>query len=361
MITTVVTIGSLLFYTIGYSFLYGYYFSGSIESDISLIDLLIKSIPFPTYSVIITSIAFTLAIVLFIFILYSLNVAIRHLLSKGEREYGLIRIFATLIGSFIFHIVLTTFFVGDFSSSSDILIKFSLIWIGPFLLAIFIYSLTRLLKGIFSALSGLLYGLIGITIVTSLMDTQPSEISILVTFIVALVFSFFEHLTRFALYRFFLFLPTIFLFSLILFQFIPALKPDRFLTVSTSLVIIIIISAILGYFVGRKKDKPINDSKELKLKDETKKHKIGSLLTLLIIVLLSFLATSIPVIAQKTGAYFRELTPIKVRQTITYSNGKSIDNATLVAKKDDLYYISSQDWNLIILKTEQLKVDEPTN
>lgn len=354
MITTIITIGGLVFYTIGYSFLYGYYFSGSMESSISLIDLLINNIPFPTYSVIITSIAFTLAIILFIFILYSLNLGIKQLIRKGERENGIIRILVTLIGSFVFHMGLTTFFVGDFSSPSNIFIKFSFIWIGPFLLAIFIYFFTRYMKGIFSTLSGFLYGIIGIAFFTSLTDIPPSELSILLIFIVALIFSYFEHLTRFFWYRSILFFPAILFLFLLVLQFIPSWKPSRIIIFG----ITIIISILLGYFIGRKKNITTSDLKQLQIKNTTHPPKFGSLAILLTIVFLSFLATTIPFLAQKTGIYFRESTPIKNRQTIVYDNNKSIDNATLVAERENLYYISSQDWNLIILKTEFLKVEE---
>lgn len=359
MVTTIITIGGLVFYTIGYSFLYGYYFSGSMESSISLIDLLINNIPFPTYSVIITSIAFTLAIVLFIFILYSLNLGIKQLMRKGEREGGIIRILVTLIGSFVFHMGLTTFFVGDFSSPSNTFIKFSFIWIGPFLLAILFYFFTRYMKGTFSALSGFLYGIIGIAFLIYLMDSPPPELLILLIFIVALIFSYFERLTRFFWYRSILFFPAILFLFLLFLQFIPSWKPNLIYT----LVITIIISILLGCFVGRKKNKTSSELKQLQIKNKTTQPKFGSLAMLLAIVFLSFLATTIPFLAQKTGIYFRESTPSKIRQTIVYDNNNSIDNATLVAERENLYYISSKEWNLIILKTEFLKVEEtlPSN
>lgn len=358
MVTTIITIGGLVFYTIGYSFLYGYYFSGSMESSISLIDLLINNIPFPTYSVIITSIAFTLAIVLFIFILYSLNLGIKQLMRKGEREGGIIRILVTLIGSFVFHMGLTTFFVGDFSSPSNTFIKFSFIWIGPFLLAIFIYFFTRYMKGIFSTLAGFLYGIIGMAFLTVFMDNTP-ELSILLIFVVGLIFSYFEHLTRFFWYRSILFFPAIFIIFLVFLQFIPSWKPCRIITFG----ITIFISILLGYFIGRKKDITTSDLKQIQIKNTTHRPKLGSLAILLTIVFLSFLATTIPFLAQKTGIYFRESTPSKIRQTIVYDNNNSIDNATLVAERENLYYISSKEWNLIILKTEFLKVEEtlPSN
>lgn len=353
MVTTIITIGGLVFYTIGYSFLYGYYFSGSMDSSISLIDLLINNIPFPTYSVIITSIAFTLAIILFIFILYSLNLGIKQLMRKGERENGIVRVLVTLIGSFIFHMGLTTFFVGDFSSPSNTFIKFSFIWIGPFLLAISIYFFTRYMKGIFSTLSGFLYGIIGMAFLTVFVDNPP-ELSILLIFIVALVLSYFEHLIRFFWYRSILFFPAIFILFLVFLQFIPSWKPSRIIIFS----ITIVISIVLGCFIGRKKHTTSNDLKQIQLKNKTNQPKFGSLAILLTIVFLSFLATTIPFLAQKTGIYFRESTPSKTRQTIVYDNNNYIDNATLVAERENLYYISSKDWNLIILKTEFLKVEE---
>ncbi|MBO9598893.1 MAG: hypothetical protein J7559_13880, partial [Cohnella sp.] len=51
IISSCITVGGYFIYTIGYAFLYGYFFSETEIRQVSLIDLLIKDIPFPFYSV----------------------------------------------------------------------------------------------------------------------------------------------------------------------------------------------------------------------------------------------------------------------------------------------------------------------
>ncbi|MNO09431.1 hypothetical protein D3C81_2326000 [compost metagenome] len=46
------------------------------------------------------------------------------------------------------------------------------------------------------------------------------------------------------------------------------------------------------------------------------------------------------------------------RGEIVYDNDQRITQSTLVAKKEDTYYISSSDWTLIILKTDHFRLDD---
>ncbi|MBO9596551.1 MAG: hypothetical protein J7559_01830, partial [Cohnella sp.] len=280
------------------------------------------------------------------------------ILRQGERTAGWIRLLATIIGVLTFHYALTSFFVGG-SPSSESVSKFGIIWAGPFIIAIFIFALVQLINGAFSALSGMLYGMIGIAFAGPFLNKAPSELWILLLFLAAFLLSFFENFIRYTLYRFFLWLPVVFILTIIVMTIFPVLTPTSLIIKLSCLIAVCIVSFVFAYYIGNKNR--AKSTRQLDKEQQTSqalRRKMGTTVTLLLVSLATFLLTCIPVVSSLTGSYFRLLNPNIDRQTISYGDNTVIENAILVAKKDGVYYISNSDWRLIVLRTEQIRVDE---
>lgn len=361
IISSAVTLGGFLIYTIGYSFLYGYYFSGDAKSEVSLIDLLIRNVPFSFYTIMVTSVIFLLVVAAFV---TSLNIIVqssRQIFIKGEREQGLIKLLMTIIFFMVFHIAVTAFFVGGLPSPTNHNAQFGYIWVGPFLLAIFIFCLNRYFKGLYSSLSGLLYGFITIILWSVFNHKEISGITVLSLIPVAVIFSFLEQFIRFTFYRAILWFPL--MLTLVSLLTILPLVPDprSILGWTTIILLSILLSILLAFRFGNPKRKRVSPNGPSNINGSNQSNQkwsgSGKLYLFIAITGMSFFSSCIPSLSALTGTYFRMLNPELRRATIVYDGGKTISNAALVAKKEDTYYISGPDWNLIILKADQLRIN----
>ncbi|UJF33734.1 hypothetical protein [Paenibacillus hexagrammi] len=357
--STCITIGGFLLYTIGYSFLYGYYFSGTNTLSIGLIDLLILNIPFPFYSVIITSFTFVLIIIIFTLILYFLAIVGKQLFTKGERITGFPFLLITIIGLTIFQIALMTFFVSEPHYSLTVWLRSSLLWAGPFLIALFVYLSIQMSRGILSALSGLLYGSLGAAIIFTVLkiNTETAGFWLYTLFGVAFIFSFFEHLRKYLLYRFILWLPmTVLVYLLLAFELFPKLQPINIFQLIITFIIILLLTFCIAFFIDTTKKRANKDVLKNK-SDALLKNKIKPIVLFLILVFLSFTMTLLPKISGLSGNFLRTIISTSERGTVIYNNFTTIENSSLVAQKDGIYYISNSNWELTILKADQLRID----
>lgn len=368
--STCITVGGLFFYSIGYSFLYGYYFFNIENENVSLITLLTSNVPFSFYSVIITSVIFLTVVVFFVILLWNIGLGLKHVFTKGFRTLGFIRIFLIIFIFFIFHFSLTSFFVSSLPSMPENANKFFYVWVVPFAVALLIYCMIQIEKGIFSALAGTCYGMLIVSISSSVLDYPPSAILALAIFAIAIPFSYFEKFLKFGFYRFFLSLPFSSIIVMLLSNFFHYTYPKTmwWLLISIIVVLSIIISFATKKLVKDKKDsnelsdEEINNNKKSN-KESIKKFNISTFLTLFIIAVLSFTATTIPSMSKTTGSLFRFVTPSSPHQNIYYdgSNTPQLNNVELVAQKDDLYYISNSESRMIILKTDKIRIEYPTD
>ncbi len=363
--STCITVGGLIFYSIGYSFLYGYYFS-NIENDVSLITLLTNNIPFSFYSVIITSVMFITVVAFFVILLWNLGMGLQHIFTKGFRTLGFIRIFIIILMFFVFHFSLTSFFVGGLPSVYQKTSSLFYVWVVPFAIALFVYCMIQINKGIFSAISGMFYGMLIISISSSILDYPPSTIWLLAIFAIAMPFSYFEKFLKYSVYRFFLCTPFSFIIVLLLSNIFCDTIKDWWLFA----IIVVILSIILSFATKKLatidktpdelSEEEIDNNKKL-YKENIKKFNISIFLTLFVIAVLSFTGTTIPSMSKLTGSLFRLVTPTSTHQNIYYdgSNTPQLIDVELVAQKDDLYYISNSESRMIILKTDKIRIEYP--
>lgn len=366
IISTCITVGGLVFYSIGYSFLYGYYFSGISNPDIGLINLLISNVPFPFYSVIITSAVFIVIIIFFVILLWNIGISLKHISTKNDRLLGLARILIIIFLFVIFHFSLTSFFVGGFSSSSEKTISFFSVWLGPIALAILIYFFVQMQKGMISASSGMCYGFLILIILGNFFDLPPSSVWSLGIFILGIPFSYFERFLKYSIYRFFLSIPfsTIIVFGLSLF-----LTTFFQYTVGNWIIIgafIIVLSIFLSHLTIKLGKNTSNELSEEEVESNRRENKVfrkkfngGTVLTLFIIVVLTFVITTIPEVAKITGTLFRSNIPQSSHQNIYYDGNPTpqLLNVELIAQKDDMYYISDSEAHMIILKTDKIRIE----
>ncbi|ODP25935.1 hypothetical protein PTI45_04730 [Paenibacillus nuruki] len=376
-----ITLSGLVFYSIGYSFLFGYYFSGMSTSQISLISLLISNVPFPFYAVTITSTMFISVIAFFVILLWNISIGVKHVFTKGSRTLGFIRIFIVLFLFFLFHYSLSSFFVGGIFDPSQKSNSFFYVWLGPLAVAIGIFLFRQIQKGIISSFFGMLYGLLLITIFSILFNIPPSKnglYELIIIFLVALLFSYFERALSHPIYRFALGIPASFIIMLFVTSIITIRSDNRIINWIIFSLCIMLISITISWltrnwFKPKVNTDPLNEEEIEQLKvlnrEALKRLGIITISSLFLLVTLAFVSTTIPDVAKLTGAFFRATTPKTEHQDIYYEdvaksddksshiNTPQLKNVELVAQKDDMYYISDSNAKMIMIKTDKIRIE----
>lgn len=117
-VSFVVTIISCIFYSLGYLFIYGFYFSGVSARRYSLFDIIINPIPLDFKSTIVIAVLFLISVILF------------RLIVKSFKINKVLTLFI-FIGV---HFLLAVIFIG-FGNDNDFqdILLFCLVWVLPFL------------------------------------------------------------------------------------------------------------------------------------------------------------------------------------------------------------------------------------
>ncbi|WP_456266774.1 MULTISPECIES: hypothetical protein [unclassified Bacillus (in: firmicutes)] len=119
--TLLLTGGSFFIYSIGYAFLYGYYFSGDLIQTNTWLEIVTVIVPFPFYSVLLVS----SIVIISAFYLFHI---VKLLKSKKLPDFILFIIFWLFL-----NVLLTVIFTGAITLTN--LLYLSLFWIVPIFLA----------------------------------------------------------------------------------------------------------------------------------------------------------------------------------------------------------------------------------
>lgn len=350
--------GGLFIYSIGYAFLYGYYFSGELEQTNTWIEIVTVIVPFPGYTVLIIS---SLVILSSFYILH----IIKLLKSKKMRHFFLFFLLWLLLNT-----LLTIIFTGAITIEN--LIYLSLFWTVPVFLAMLVVVLIKMTKDelSISLLSPVLYGII---INVFIYYIFKEEFFIITSFFLIFIFT-----SRvFSNHRFFIRFIKIIPFTLLIIYIILMIGDSLNFPFppKTKFLISVLTAIILTYYYAKlypkfwPKGEIANTNKDYKQeKDEKFKitdfirlinKKEPALLIPILIIFLLIVVVSTPLISKETGKLMRTVTPdtsLKFEK-ISSSYLKKPTEGILVIEKNDILYISTKKGQLIRIKDEKYKTE----
>lgn len=355
-VSLLLTGGSFFIYSIGYAFLYGYYFSGELTQTNTWLEIVTVIVPFPFYSVLLVS----SIVIISAFYLFHI---VKLLKSKKLPDFILFILFWLFL-----NVLLTVIFTGAITLTN--LLYLSLFWIVP----IFLAMTTVIFKKIaneelsLSIVSALVYAAITNHYIQIIFK---EEFFIFILFFLIFLFStnIFSNKTFFV--RFIKIVPIILLVNLIF------IKMQDFLHISfpfnIKFLILILTTIILSYFYAKiypqlwPKSEIANTShdnaqeKNLMVTDFVKhinKKKPTTVLPVLTFFILAFVVST-PLISKETGKLMRTVTPYTSLkfEKISSSYLKTPIEGILVIEKNDILYISNKEGQLIRIKDEKYKTE----
>ncbi len=151
-ITFLATISLYLLYGIGYSFLYGFYFGGTLSNSPSLMEMFIFPVPFTFRSLIIVSIILVIgALFVIIFTISLLRVINSNAPITGRSKEFLISFLFILCITVFLHTAITVFFVNGINMNTEKILSFGVIWITPIMMAMAIGWMISIKENIFAS------------------------------------------------------------------------------------------------------------------------------------------------------------------------------------------------------------------
>lgn len=135
------------FYTLAYVFFYGYYFSGKSDNIQSILQVMINPVPFNFKSLIVLGIFFVLIVFIFVFMTIKLIDSI----TKATKFY----IISDMIFFIILFIFLNMFFTIVFVGQPDFKVEYFKVWLFPMYIIVFLAFICA------SKVENLFYGFIG--------------------------------------------------------------------------------------------------------------------------------------------------------------------------------------------------------
>ncbi|MCM3144487.1 hypothetical protein [Brevibacillus sp. MER 51] len=351
-----VTLFGFIFYSLGYSFLYGYYFGGENSSSISTLDMIIYPVPFSLTSVLLVSMILSAGVIFFILVVKGIIKLINDLKNIRGKEVIITSISFVVFIFFLLtglHIGLSIFFVSGFTDLMDKAKEFIIVWLAPLLIAITLLAFLRLSMNPISSFSGILYGIVSLYISAKYLNIGKEYIFLsflpMITF--AIILSFFEKFIYTSrLYRTFVCFP----FPAIIFIVVNGLLEFK-ISDTWLLVLSIIISIII--------------SRMYKLKDtEIQKNNVNDpVITVMeafsnkwwgfsiLIVLTLYMGTLITTLVATAGEHVRSNTPTRSLVTIKDEKANIAIRGKIVAVKNDIIYISNEQWKLEIIKNTPIR------
>ncbi|GIN67630.1 hypothetical protein [Bacillus sonorensis] len=359
--TFLLTSFSLFFWGIGYAFLYGYYFGGEITETPSILEMLIRIVPFNFNSVMIIS----TFVICSVFCLFYIGILV-----KEKKIKNIILSVLIFIG---LHIILTTIFIGELSLLN--LVYFSALWIIPLFiitLAFYFYRAVKFLK-VFSIISGVLTGFIlGVLLIKFIQDESLSYLlGVFICFSLGIAYSYLPIHNIFS--RFILSFPWSLIASGVIKVILSDFLYDNFII---RLAFIILLSFILSFiysFYLYPKLWWTNNNSNTAINNDQNNHKIKKMFELLIsspkpmsIIIVVLVTTAFllftPMFSYYSGKVIRVATPpntfkYEIIETGSLSSKKV--EGILVSEQNNILYISSKnDFRLIRVKDESFKTEE---
>ncbi|WP_379359031.1 MULTISPECIES: hypothetical protein [unclassified Paenibacillus] len=352
---------SFYFFTLSFSFLYGYYFSGNEANTYqSLLSLSISPVVFNFHSLLIISLLIGLAVT------YILSAA--SLVKKGGWQTRL----SIVIFSIGFHISLSIFFVDGTDIGQKVL-GFLIIWVVPVFISVMLFWSYRSLLSFGNGFSGAVYGIVIYSMIKVFFGNWSSLDQLLVpltAFLTGTIFTYFQKSCyRYYLYRVIINWPYFFVAVYIMDTTFASEKYLMWLFIGS-----IILAFVSGVWKpklnlntlsvnqensnegdGNQNDKLFRSEQYLNSLKEQGKAKILTSLSIIIIVV----GTLTPSLASLGGQYIRDFTaeePRKLQTIRDYKNNQTILGKVVVIK-DGFYYISNQNWELEILNSDSAYVN----
>ncbi|MCR8844098.1 hypothetical protein NQ117_10410 [Paenibacillus sp. SC116] len=365
-ISMIVTIVGFYFYLLGYSFLYGYYFSGNLSGISSITDLLNNPVPFNFYSVMIIAIFLLITVLFFYF------------LSVDFKNKKIETIFFGIIIFGVFHVCFSLFFVNG--SDSGKVIDFLFVWVVPLFFVIFFIWLNQFSKDIINCFSWTLYGAMVHISFFELLKWPGYWNPLLLISMMFLFGGIFPRLTSNFLRR------NLLIKSIVIFPF--ALVSCAFLFVVIkqlagfphifNLYIITPISIATALIISPylKPNKEIqditlmaavqNDTDNNSSNDKNVPEFLRALSQLertkqfiFVLIVITFLMTIFPYTNVVVGKYIREITPSERREVQIikdYEKGLTVEG-NVISIHNNIYYISDTNWRLQLIKGETIHVE----
>ncbi|UXH46443.1 hypothetical protein N5C46_10490 [Rossellomorea vietnamensis] len=367
-IALLVTGISLITLSIGYAFLYGYYFSGDVSSATSIMELITVIVPFNKYSIIVICTYIVLSVVF----IYSLIHVIK--------TKNILLIFVSLIFFAVFQYLLTTFFTGEVNFE-NLLYTLSM-WFLPAIFSSIFYFAFLTSTNILSCSSGAALGIVIFYYLNISIEINSDLGYLILLFLIP-----FTGITITFLYKKFRVLQRFVLIPLFLCIFylgnISLLRIDdtNYLIIAQ---ILIIISGYSASFVVPKKwfntsnHSPENANDGLEEKkgfdnfvhffEKNNKYTLLNSFSILILTILIIIPSSSLI----TGKYISSFIPnqsIKKEKVMIYSKPLYEGNSTkdsneynddeltgiIIAIKDDIIYLSNENRRLERVRTQEFR------
>jgi hypothetical protein len=365
-IALLITSLSLIILSVGYSFLYGYYFSGDVSSATSIMELITVIVPFNKYSIIVIC-TFTGLSVLFIY-------SFIHVI----KTKNILLIIVSVIFFGVFQYLLTTIFTGEVSLEN--LLYMLSMWILPVIFSSIIYFLFLFSTNFLSCFSGAALGIVVYYHLNKFIDLNSELEYLLLLFLMP-----FTGITIAYLYKKhkvlqrFIFIP-IFLCLLYLANSSLLKIGEKRLIIAQLLIIILGLS--ISYLVPEKWFNPFTN--HIKNENSCSEEKKGlekivhyfeqnnkhTLLNTFSILILSILVI-IPSSSLISGKYISSFVPneaIKKEKILFYNNQYEdysakapVESTTegitgiIIAIKDDIIYVSNENRKLERIKTQTFR------
>jgi len=368
-LTFLLTSFGMFFWGIGYTFLYGYYFGGGVTDFSSILEMVIKIVPFNFYSVMIISL-FVLCTVFFLF-----NIGL--FIKAGK----ILNIALSFIFFVVLHVVLTSIFIGDVTFQN--LLYFSILWVIPIYIVIVTFYFYRTIKSskFFYMFSGTLTAFILCAIFLynlALDETILYMITVCMCFLLSTIYSYLS--PKKLIIKFLISLPYFFIGSVVVKVFL-----EKFINVHSKGLFIFLyaLSFILSFIYSYLLFPEDRSSANTKLNDNNNNNNDDNenlrvevmvritkflapleqpLRNMIIILAIIIFLVFTPLVSSLSGKTIRVVTPndaFKYEKINTPSLPEKKVEGILVSEQNNILYISSKnDFKLIRIKDESFKTEE---
>ncbi|MGM0710952.1 hypothetical protein [Brevibacillus parabrevis] len=354
-VSALITFLGFALYSLGYSFLYGFYFGGENSYKNSLIELFLFPVPFNYYSVFLISSVIIVGIVFF-WLLYKLFVGVR----ADNKLTNVATIFLMLVTFAMFHITLSELFVPgeiDFLEKSK---SFILIWVVPFLLAVTLPGLFLMMTRPLEGVSGALYGIILTVILGKVYDMELTTIVLLPAFLFALIVSLLARKWREnKIYNIVILLPYSTCCTMIVYTLFIAEKIPLSILILCILFSLVVSYIAATYLVNLRKKKTFPDIilSESPLQVMVDIYKLNKIYFYVILIVFAFGTLIIsPIFTANVGHYVRTYMSKYSFVQITDIRNKDSFVGNVVAEKNGVIYISDNNWELRMMNAQDIRM-----
>ncbi|MEK3857294.1 hypothetical protein [Cytobacillus sp. FSL H8-0458] len=359
--TIVIGVFSALSFLITYSFLFGYYFGGSLQNSYSNFEIFRRFVPFHLDTITFTYLMIWLSVSLIMYIL--------KLLFDGDKALKII----ALISFAGLHLVITYFFSQEVNLNN--FLSLLLIWILPAFLGFISLCIIKGSQSPFRTLSGGLFGIVIFSIIfVPFLNHKvflPDELTIIFGLMMFFSFGLLPYKKYFNFififpYPFFLIaLPVSFTSAEAFFKDLPIII-KYFILLIIPAAISFIISVLMKNKFQNQRNTPEQKAKKSLIRKiisefsilisdpDPKSHKGGVIILLILLLGIYVMTPRVSIYAAKLVRTYTPLSEIKYESIIIKDlEGKRLKlNGLVVTEQNNVLYISNTNWKLEQVKTD---------